>query len=76
MLGAARSIVSMSAGVCHWTLGDALVSAGALWALCGVRAGPYDRGIPLETEEADGLQRSHMLRSTDTGGGPGAVLVG
>ena len=68
LLGALRSKVSMSAGVCHCTLGEVLASAGALCALCGVR--PYDRGTPLEADEADGLHRSHIPRSTETGGGP------
>ena len=67
LLGAPRSKASMSAGVCHCTLGEVLASAGALCALCGVLVGPYDRGTLLEAEEADGLQRSHIPRNTDTG---------
>ena len=64
-----------SAGVCHCTLGEVLASAGALCALCGVLVGPYDRGTLLEVEEADGLQRSHIPRSTDTGWGPVLATV-
>ena len=75
LLGALRSRVSISAGVCHCTLGEVLASAGALCALCGVLAGPYDRGTLFEAEEADGLQRSHIPRNTDTGGGPDVAAV-
>ena len=75
LLGALRSKASISAGVCHCTLGEVLASAGALCALCGVLVGPYDRGTPLEAEEADGLHRSHIPRSTETGWGPALAAV-
>ena len=57
-------------GVCHCTQEADLASAGALCARCGVPLGPYDRGGPLEAEEAEGLHRSHIPRSTETGWGP------
>ena len=68
VLGALSSVQGL--GVCHCTQEADLASAGALCARCGVLVGPYDRGGPLEAEEAEGLHRSHIPRNTETFWGP------